>query len=169
MGQSMPPQMQQLLKNRTSQVRPLSLPHLYWHFLVYVNHLDTKSLEVDAKGKNGQLMRNYLQKRLGFSDAEFAPIRTSSVRLTAEVKVLDMKAVAIHKAGASSSNLNQLKALTIQRESDTYSEISYLKQTLPPDKLKAFEAFLTQFFSPANASPRPPSTNGNQAPAGVQK
>jgi len=169
MGQPMPPQMQQLINNRPSQMRPLSLPHLYWHFLVYVNHLDTKSLEVDAKGKNGKLMRSYLQKRLGFSDAEFAPIRTSSVRLTAEVKDLDAKAVELHKAGLSSSNLDQLKALTIQRESDIYSEMSYLKQTLPPDKIRAFEAFLTQFFSPANASPGPPSITGNQAPAGVQK
>ncbi len=168
MGQSMPVQLQQPTK-KSSQVRPLSLPHLYWHFLVYVNHLDTKSLEVDAKGKNGSLMRNYLQGKLGFSDADFAAIRASSIRLTAEVKDLDAKALAVQKAGASSSNLDQLKALTLKREADINAEMSYLKQTLPPDKLTAFETFMTQFFSPANAAPRPPSMAGKPVSAEVQK
>jgi hypothetical protein len=168
MGQTMATQPQQPTKG-PSQLRPLSLPHLYWHFLVYVNHLDTKSLEVDAKGKNGKLMRNYLQGRLHFADVDFAPIRTSSGRLTAEVKDVDAKAVAIQKTGASSANLDQLKALTVQREADINAEMIYLKQTLPPDKIKAFESFITQFYSPTNASPRPPSMTRNQAPAGVQK
>jgi hypothetical protein len=59
--------------------------------------------------------------------------------------------------------------LTVQREANINTEVTYLKQTLPPAKVKAFEAFLTQFFSPANASPRPPVAAGQQAPAGVQQ
>jgi hypothetical protein len=82
---------------------------------------------------------------------------------------LDTKAIAIHKAGSSSSNLDQLKALTVQREANINSEMSYLKRTLPPAKLMAFEAFITKMFSPANASPRPPNITRNQVPAGVQK
>lgn len=144
------------------------MAHLYWHFLVYQNHLDTKAAELDAHGKNGNPMRSHLQHILGLSDADYAPIRTSSVRLTAKVKDLDAQAAAIRSAGPSSSSLDQLKALTVQRETDINAEISFLKQTLPPDKIRAFEAFLTQFFSPTNAIPRPPIATGQPAPAAVK-
>jgi hypothetical protein len=167
---------QQQLPGRTIiQIRPVSLSHLYWHFLVYQNHLDTKAADLGAHGKDGSGLRNLLQKKAGLSDTEYAPIRISSVRLTANVKDLDKQAVAIHTAGASSSSRDQLKVLTVQREAAINSEISFLKQNLPPDKIKTFEAFLTQFFSPANAVPRPtlvtgkPAANGNPAPAAVQK
>jgi hypothetical protein len=100
----------------------------------------------------------------------YAPVRTSSGRLTGEVKGLDAQAIAIRTAGASSSNQGQLKALTAQREADIAAEIFYLRQTLPPAKIKIFEAFLTQFFSPANGSLRPPtSTAGSSAPGAVQQ
>ena len=167
-GQSTPTQQQQS-SSKPSQIRPVSLAHLYWHFLVFQNHLDTKAADLGAHGKNGRLMHNHLQKKLGFSDADYAAIRTSSVRLTAKVKVLDAKATAIQKAGASSSSHDQLKALTVQREADINSEIAYLKQNLPPDKIKAFEAFLTQLFSPTNAVFRPSLPVGKPAPTAVQK
>jgi hypothetical protein len=49
-------------------------------------------------------------------------------------------------------------------------EISYLKENLSPDKVKALESFLTRFFSLANASPRPPSSaTGLSASPAVQQ
>jgi hypothetical protein len=167
MGQATPSQQQP--SSVPSQPTPVSLEHLYWHFLVYQNHLDTKAEDLRTHGKGGSGLRNQLQKKTGLSDAEFVHIRTSSVRLTAKVKDLDAKAAAIQKAGASSSSHDQLKALTVQREACINSEISYLKQNLPPDKIKAFEAFLTQLFSPNNAVPRPPSSIGQPVPAAAQK
>jgi hypothetical protein len=151
------------------QIRPLSLPHLYWHFLAYQNHLDTKAAATTAAGKDGSALRNLLQKKLGFSNADFALIRTSSVRLTAEVQSLDAQAVAIRAVGPSPSSLDQLHALTVQRETEINAEISYLKQNLPPDKIIALEAFLKEFFSPSNAVPPEPSVVGPLAPAGVQR
>jgi hypothetical protein len=165
-GQAVPAQSTPTIRK---QVRPLSVPHLYWHFLAYQNHLDTKAAAVAVDGKDGTGLRNLLQKKLGFSDADFAPIRTSSVRLTAEVHSLDAQAVAIRAAGPSATSLDQLHALTGQRETEITVEISFLKQHLPPDKIKALEAFLTKFFSPSNAVPRPPSSVGPLGPIGVQK
>jgi hypothetical protein len=175
MGQAAPAQGQvasaqpQQPSNGPFQIRPESLEHLYWHFLVFQNHLDTKAADLDTHGKDGSGLRNLLQKKTGLSDAEFAHIRTSSVRLTAKVKELDAQAVAIRASGHSSTSYNQLHALTIQRETNINAEIAYLKQNLPPDRIKAFEAFLTQFFSPNNAVHRPPSSTGQPAPAAVQK
>ena len=168
MGQSAPVQPQQP-PNVPSQVRPVSLEHLYWHFLVYQNHLDKKEEDLRIHGKDGSGLRNQLQKKAGLSDAEFVHIRTSSVRLTAKVKDLDAQAVAIRATGHSSTSYDRIHALTVEREASINSEISYLKQNLPPNKVKAFEAFLTQFFSPNNAVPRPPSSTGQHAPAAVQK
>jgi len=152
-----------------SQPKPLSLAHLYWHFLVYQNHLDAKAAELDSQGKSGSLMRHYLQQRLGLTDSEFQPIRTSSARLSVEVKDLDGQAMAIHATGPSSSSQDQLKALTLQREARIDDEVTFLRQALPPEKVKAFEAFLVQFFSPANAVPKPTPPSAQSAPAAVQQ
>ena len=167
-GQSAPTQQQQKLSGKVAQFKPVSLEHLYWHFLALQNFLDTKAAAQEAQGKDGSKLRNVLQAKLGWSDTDYAPVRTSSVRLTGEMKDLDAQATTIRQAGPSSSGLNQLKGLTLQRETDIKSEIFFLKQNLPPDKIMAFEAFLTKFFSLANASPRPPFSAGKPAPIGQQ-
>jgi hypothetical protein len=167
LGQTTPTQQKQP-PTKQPQFKPVLLEHLYWHFLILQNFLDTKAATQESQGKDGKL-RGDLQKALGWPDTDYAPIRVSSVRLTTEVKDLDAQSVAIRTAGVSATSLDQLKTLTAQREADINSEISYLKQNLPPDKIKAFEAFLTRFFSPTNAVHRPPVTAGQQTPAGVRK
>jgi hypothetical protein len=152
-----------------SQFRAVPLAHLYWHFLMYQNHLDTKAEELTAQGKDGSVMHDYLQKKMRLSDADFAPIRTSSVRLTAKIKTLDAQAVAIRATGMTPSSHDQLKTLTAQREANIAAEISYLRQELPPDKINAFETFLTQFFSLANAVPRTSSSPGQLVAPAVQR
>jgi hypothetical protein len=150
------------------QLRPVSLAHLYWHFLVYLNRLDTKAAEFSAQGKDSSLMHNHLKKQLGFSDHDFEPIRTSSIRLTAEIKALDAQAATIQTEAASAERRSQLHTLTLKRETDIQAEISYLKQALPPPQISRFEAFLVQFFSPANAVIRP-TFSGGQTPTAVQR
>ena len=156
---------------RQPQVRPVSLAHLYWHFLVLQNVMDTKAAGQQSQGKDGGGLRNSLQKTLGWSDAEYSPIRTSSGRLTAEVKDLDAQVAAIRKAGPAPSSMDQLKALTAQREVDINAEVSFLRQNLPAEKIKTFEIFLTRFFSPANGTLRQlhPTTPGQSAPAAVHQ
>jgi hypothetical protein len=126
------------------------LAHLYWHFLVYQNHLDTVAVAQEAQGKDGSWARNHLQTELGLTDAEYAPIRVSSARLAAEVAALDAQASAL-RAGTATPDVTKLKALTVQREEAIHAEIVFLKQTLPPDRMSAFEAFLVQFFAPTNS------------------
>jgi hypothetical protein len=172
-GQVAPAQPQQPPRG-PSQIRPESLEHLYWHFLVLQNYLDTKSVELESNGKDGRGLRNNLQKQLGWSDADYALIRTSSVRLTAQLKDLDAQAAAIKSADMSSSSHEQLKALTVQRETSIHSEITFLRHNLSPDKIREFEFFLIQFFAPKPVSPRPPlpakpAVTGQPAPAAVQK
>ena len=153
----------------TGPPKPVSLAHLYWHFLMYQNHLDTRAMEEASKGKDVSMMRGYLQKAAGLSDTDFAPIRISSARLSGEIKSLNMQALAIQMASQTPTTQSQLKALALEREADINAEVSYLKGTLPSEKTTALEAFLTKFFSPANAVARPPSTIGVQAPAAVQR
>jgi hypothetical protein len=139
--------------------KPVPLPHLYWHFLVYQHHLDDAAAEHKQQGKDGQWLQTYLQKKLGFSDGEFATVRASSVRLTAEIKVLDAQAQAVAQAdiaagkqglipaGSAPPGLAQLKALTAQREADINAEIQYLNQTLSAQDAATLQTFLQQRFS----------------------
>lgn len=131
-----------------AQRRPVSLAHLYWHFLVFQNFLDSKAAEMDAKARDGRSLHNNLQMRMGFSDAEYAPIRASSGRLSSRLKALDAQAAAIRAEGASPLKVARFKALTAQREIYINAEISALKKSLPPDRIAAFESFITQFFAP---------------------
>jgi len=159
---------QQQTTSNPPQFKPVSLEHLYWHFLMLQNFLDTKAAQQESSGKDGSGLRNTLQKTLGWSDADYASIHSSSTRLTAEVKDLDGKATVIQKAGFSPAGRDQLKALTAQREAYINAEISYLKKSLPPGKIRKFEDFLPHFFSLAHASARPPSA-AVPAPTAVQK
>jgi len=109
-----------------------------------------------------------LQRKMGFSDADFAPIRASSVRLSSELQALDAQAASLRAAGISSSNAAQLKALAVQREADINVEIASLKQALSPDKITAFEAFITQFFAPKTLTYQITSASGQAATAAVQ-
>jgi hypothetical protein len=166
---SFPQAQQPRLSHGFPHWQPVSLAHLYWHFLAYQNHLDTEAAAKVTQGQDGSGLRNHLQVRMGFSDADYAPIRISSARLAAELTPLNAQAAEIRSAGPSSANSAQMQALTVQREAAINAEISYLKQTLSPAKIMAFEAFITQLFSPANGVFHAPPSTGQTAPAAVQQ
>ena len=152
-------QIQQLASQGYAQPRPVSLPHLYWHFVVYQHHLEEVAAEHEKQGKEGQWLRNYLQTKLGFTDTDFAPIRVSAERLSAEIKDLDSKAMTIAAADrearrkglvaldATPPGHEQLKALTAEREADINAEIQSLNQALSQKNADALRTFLTQRFS----------------------
>src|SRR6266568_3014588 len=54
---------------------PVSIPHLYWHLLMYQNHLDTAAAEREKQSENGEWLRNNIQQKLEFTDADFIPVR----------------------------------------------------------------------------------------------
>jgi len=152
-----------------SQRLPLSLAHLYWHFLMYQNHLDTTSAANTALGQDGSGLRDHLEKGMGFSDAEFAPIHVSAAQLANEISTLDARAAIIKSGKITASSYVQLAALTQQREADINAEVLSIRQALPPDRVQRLESFLTTFFSPTNAVPHPGSSAKPQvAPVGVR-
>ena len=158
-GQSSPVQQQTHMPQGYTQPRPVSLAHLYWHFLVYQHHLDESAVEHEKQGKDGLWLRNYLQNKLGFTDEQFAPIRESADRLTAKVKDLDSKARMIAASDRESRKkglvapdtpapgLEQLKALTIERETDINYEIESLNHALSEKDATTLRTFLQQRFS----------------------
>jgi hypothetical protein len=160
-------QTQQPPSNMSSQ--PVSLAHLYWHFLSYQYHLDTKASALVAQGKDGTWLNSILQTNLGFSDADFAFIRTSSVRLTSEVQALNTQAAAIQAAGTTSMSQAQLSALSTQRETYISNEIAYLQQNLSPAEITTLQSFLYQLFSLPNPAAQANSSTGQSSSTTVQQ
>jgi hypothetical protein len=147
---------------------PVPLPHLYWHFLIYQSQFDAQAAAVEAQGGDGTWMRNHLQIRMGFSDADFAPIRDSAQRLSSELAALDAQAATIVAAGDPSTTAAQLQALDDQREAYINAEISTLKQALSPERITAFETFITQFYAPNPQTIQTTPPPGQTAPTEVQ-
>jgi len=116
--------------------RQAPLPHLYWHLLMWQNHLDTAATEHEKAGKDGSWLRAHLQKQLGFSDAEFAPVRESSQHLASTLSGLETQAkslvkedLALYASGKLTSsdpppNLAKVKQLQQEREAAIDSELA---------------------------------------------
>ena len=134
------------------QLQPISLSHLYWHFLIHQSFLDTMAARLQAEGKNGNAFRNDLQNRLGFSDADYAPIRTSSQRLASELKALNDQMKAL---GTSHSDAVQMQTFIQQRDAYVNNEIYNLSIELSPQQKAALEKFMTSFFAPKQLTVTP--------------
>jgi hypothetical protein len=159
-------------KSRAQQVAPpphtIPIEHYYRHYLVHQNLLDQLAAARDAKGQDGTWMRNHLQLKLGFSDADYAFVRSSSQSLAGKIKSLDAQALAIKSAGLTSTSQSQLQALAAQREMAVNAEVSSLRAKLPPAKISALEVFMVQFFSQGSSIPKPSLSIGS-TPAAVQQ
>jgi len=79
--------------SRHKQQAPLSM--LYVFFLNYQSHLDQVADTLTKQGKNGSDFRSHFQRQLGFSDAEFASVRTAAAQLQTKLHDQDMRAKAI--------------------------------------------------------------------------
>jgi hypothetical protein len=127
----------------------VSTEHLYWHFLMHLQRLDAKAAEMTAQGKDGSGLRNDLQSRLKFSDADFALLRASAQRLSSQLTAINEKAKALTAdSTAATQNRDQLRALHAERETVIHKEVLGLQQTIPLEKQASLEAFLIQFFAP---------------------
>ena len=161
-------QSQQTQQSSSGSSQPVPLAHLYWHFLSYQNHLDTVAAAQAAQGKDGTVLRGLMQARLGFPDADFAFVHTSSVRLTGEVQALNAQVAVIEATGTSATIQTQLSALSAQREAYISAEISYLQQNLSPAEITILQNFLYQIFSLPNPTGHANSSAGQSSSTAVQ-
>ena len=150
---------QSAAKSETGQSKPISLPHLYWHCLVYQHRLDQYAAEYEKQGKNGRGLRSYLQKKLSMTDADFQPIRESAERLDSRVAALDTQANAIISSIRAVPNQDegsaliiqkyraQLTDLTTQREKAINDEVERLNSALTPEAARKFKDYLETSFS----------------------
>jgi hypothetical protein len=144
----------------------VSLPHLYWHFLLYQNHLDRVAATREQQGKNGKWLRDHFQKRLAFTDTQFAAVRAAAQRLEAQLKDIRAKAMPIIQADRQLAGLGmptgsppvptggvrdpnrarpgraQLQELQLQHEAAITNEMNRLKQDLGPEASAKLENFL---------------------------
>jgi hypothetical protein len=140
--------------------KPASLEHQYWHLLRWQNHLDKVAAEHEKQGKDGTWLRNYIQKKLNFTDEEFAPIRESAQRLEPKTDEIQAKSEAVMKADRTlrakaqlartdaSPGLPQLQALSQGRESAIAEEIETLNRDLGPANAAKFKSFVEQQYAP---------------------
>jgi len=92
--------------NAPAQLKPV---------LIHQSELDALAAKLTAKGQDGQALRNDMQTRLGFSDADYAPVRTASQQLASELQPVEAQLNALQ---GSAWNPSQVQALIAQREAD---------------------------------------------------
>jgi oligoendopeptidase F len=157
MGQDLSPQVAR--HSEVYQSKPVPLPHLYWHFLIYQHQLDQLAIEHEKHGKDGGWLHSYLQNKLSITDDEFQPIRESADRLDSAIASLNTKAkadvaaynAARSKEGTSSPDAHhyrhKLKELTAQREAAINKEIDTLNTTLSPEAAQKLQNYIQNTFS----------------------
>jgi hypothetical protein len=141
---------------RTMQV---PLPHLYWHFLILQNHLDREAAAKEHGGQDGSALHAYYQKRIGFSDSQFAQIREAGLRLEPQLKAIDAEVRTViendrahHPRVLSSpadlpAALPELAQLQQKREQVIAQEVDSLKLALGSRQTAKLEMFLSHEFA----------------------
>ena len=173
------------IASNTSSSVPLS--HLYWHFLMYQNHLDQKAAEMEKDGKSGTAVRSLIQTKLSMSDTKFEPFHRASERLSASLANLNSRAQHLRSLYIQSSPPldgalspeqqklhDQLKELNVEREELLTEQMNALDNELAVDDRAAFREFLAKQIAPAVTVVKPsrpagqplPLTSGNSANGG---
>jgi hypothetical protein len=152
------------------QKQQISLPHLYWHFLLYQNHLDRAAAAHEKQGKDGAWLRDHFQKRLAFTPAQFNVVRQSAQSLEPQLRDIQSKAMVVVQADREMAgivmptgrppvpggvrNVNQprpgraqLKQLQLQHEAAIQSEMNKLQQALGPELAAKLDNFLQTDWS----------------------
>jgi hypothetical protein len=125
-------------------------------------YLDRLVVDLAKQGKDASDLRTNFQHMLGFSDSEFAAVRSTGLRLEGELKELDDKAAEIStllraqvlRTKGKITELprsHELAELHKQRDVAIEQEVSALKATLGPEKAERMDTFLQ--------SPSAPSVN----------
>jgi hypothetical protein len=128
--------------------------------MMHQTHLDRVAAARTQQGKDGTWLRNYYQQALGFTDAEYQPVRDTAARLQSELKAIDDKVqtiVAADQAGHSPRLMKphdlpppipELAQLGQQRESLIQSEMANLQKALGPQRAAKLDDFLQKNMAP---------------------
>jgi hypothetical protein len=163
-----------ITSGRSSSV-PMS--HLYWHFLMYQNHLDQEAAQMEKEGKSGAVVRSFIQTKLNMSDTRFEPIHRASDRLSASLANLNSRAQHLRSLYIQSrppldgtlspeqQNLHdQLKKLNVEREELLTEQMNVLENELTADDRTAFREFLAKQIAPAVTVVKPSRLAGQPLP-----
>jgi hypothetical protein len=138
----------------------VSLNVLYRHFLAYQNHLDRVGAALDEKGENGSGFRDHFQKTLGFTNAEYAPVRAAAQRLEQELADEDAKIKAVIQAFRASYPKvltsrserpplpPELAQLQKDRNAIIEGEMKRLNSDLGPDRAAKLQDVIEHDFAP---------------------
>jgi hypothetical protein len=128
---------------------------------MYQNHLDQAAADHEKHGKDGSWLRNHFQQKLGFTDAEFAPVRITAQQLESEMKPIDAQITTIalqdhawlrlhgrsQSAGAPPGHA-QVHQLGQTREALIQSKVDNLNQALGPKNASKFQYFIENEWAP---------------------
>lgn len=139
-------QLSSLVRAQTSTagIRPSAQTiRLYWFFFSYQHHLDDLAASYAVAGRDASGLRDSIQRRLGFSDADFAVVRAASESLAANLKSQRAE-VRLHPDEAS--------AFAQVRDQDVQHEIDNLTNELSSQRKAQLDAFVAKMFSPRSTT-----------------
>jgi hypothetical protein len=133
-----------------------TVPHLYWLFLMYQNHLDRAAAVRQQSGKDSAWLRDHFQRRLGFTDTQFGVVRASALRLEVDLKTINLQARLITQSDmvwrrqqgvdqkVPGPGHVQIQQLQKESEGKIENEIDRLNRELGPEPSAKLEAFITK-------------------------
>lgn len=145
-------------------------------------HLDQVAAARTQQGKNGAWLRNYYQQQLGFTDAQFQPVRDVATQLQSELKAIDDRVQALVTADQASHShqstspqalpppIAELTQLSQQREATLQKEMANLQAVLGPQRAAQLDDYLQKNMAPkvtmkwmSPPQPQTPSSQGGPA------
>jgi len=133
---------------------------LYRHFLAYQSHLDEVGAKLDREGKDGSQFRDHYQQKLGFTNEDFAPLRSAALRLNATLKDEDAKIKGVIDAARAQHPRNlaspfdlppvpeELKQLQKERDRIIQQEMDRLNSELGPEHAAKLQTLIQNDFAP---------------------
>ena len=140
-----------------SQYTPVSINHLYWHFLAYVDRADTMAADTKRKvGPRPETLRNQMRDAIGFKEQDFSKIRESAAFLMKHLKIIDAQRVSVitadrqaRKAAGIANDTDttgsvQERVLEDERELLIAEEIDRLNESLGPARSAQLQKYLME-------------------------
>jgi hypothetical protein len=149
------------VSHSSAQFTPKRAPesHLYWHFLLYQNHLDRVAAIRDKQGKSGEPLRNHFQQRLHFTDAQFAIVRSEGLRLETELNTVNAKVkpivaqdrewIKLHgRSAGPPPGHPQVQQLQKEHEAVIGNSVERLNRALGAETATKFQSFIDIEWAP---------------------
>jgi hypothetical protein len=155
-GNSQPP-----TNTSVSSSQRVPMHHLYWHFLMYQNHLDVEASQMEKGGQSGKTVRSLIQAKMNMSDDRFAPIHQAAADLSASIGELNARAEKL-RAKLIETNPSKeipltpeqeklrsaLQMLNDERETLLLREMNKLDNELSTEDRATFRQFMLHAIAP---------------------